>query len=254
MLIHDLATAWVRANCRTPKLQSDFEQQLQVAVKQQVSCSFAIGRKLTKSGKPMLVCCYCGELFAFALTPRQAQLLKLGDEHVVTAHGGFRQNHDRRPEPSVWIDEIFLDQDAGLKMPPQLSGTFQYSTDEFWNKPVVLQIVMEPPSLPKKLFCQHFNALLPPEGELKFSVVPSSKSVAKEAKPFTGVLPLFFQLCVEEERGPNKQGVMLGDAHKTTEQQGFFNPAPIMFPQPHQPGDSRYQLISDIRAVLVEFA
>lgn len=79
MILQELATAWMRANCPNADVQRDVLRQLDDAIGRSVGCSFVIGRNLTKSGAPYLVHCFCGELFAFQLTAQQAAGLNLGD-------------------------------------------------------------------------------------------------------------------------------------------------------------------------------
>lgn len=70
MHLRDLAAAWVHSNCPLPDLQDNFLDHFDRAAKCGVTCSFAVGRELTRSGKSYLIYCYAGELFAFEFTPR----------------------------------------------------------------------------------------------------------------------------------------------------------------------------------------
>ena len=56
MLLRDLAAAWVRSNCPRPDLQANLLQHFDHAAQRGVTCSFVVGRELTRSGKSYLVC------------------------------------------------------------------------------------------------------------------------------------------------------------------------------------------------------
>ena len=51
MHLRDLAAAWVRSNCPRPDLQANLLQHFDRATQRAVTCSFAVGRELTRSGK-----------------------------------------------------------------------------------------------------------------------------------------------------------------------------------------------------------
>lgn len=70
MLLRDLASAWVHSNCPLPDLQANFLDHFDRAADRGVTCSFTLGRELTRSGTSYLIYCYGGELFAFEFTPR----------------------------------------------------------------------------------------------------------------------------------------------------------------------------------------
>jgi hypothetical protein len=174
MILRELAAGWMRANCPRSDVQEDFLQYLDGAIQSRVTCSFMIGRKLINSGKPFLVWCFCGEFFAFELTPRQAARLQVADSLLVCAKGV--REYDRRPSvaPTVCLEHVEVNQAAALDRSSPIAGTLRYRTDQFILDPLAIQVIFEPPG---RASCTHFHHLFnlpPPEGTLPFSVVDVS--------------------------------------------------------------------------------
>jgi len=138
MILRDLAAAWVRANCLGSDVQDDFLERLDDALRRGVGCSFVIGRKLMKDGKPHLVHCFCGELFAFQLTPRQASRLKVKDAMLVSASGLTEHDHEPHPDPPVRLEQVDVDSANALDRSKPITGTLTYRSDQMWVMPVAI--------------------------------------------------------------------------------------------------------------------
>jgi hypothetical protein len=128
MALRELAAAWVRANCPNPAVQRDFLRHLDRAMQRGVGCSFLIGRELTKSAKPTLVACHCGELFAFDLTLRRAERLHVNGDMLVCSQGATCQDHGSKPEPLIWLEEGEVDHAQALDLTRRLLE--RYDTEQ----------------------------------------------------------------------------------------------------------------------------
>ena len=69
MILRELMSAWARKHCPRPDVQEDILEHLDRALQDDVTCSFTIGPDLIGSGRPFLVYCFGGELFALAKQP-----------------------------------------------------------------------------------------------------------------------------------------------------------------------------------------
>jgi hypothetical protein len=289
MILRELATAWVRANCPNADLQRDVLQWLDEAIGQGVGCSFMIGRNLTKSGTPYLVHCFCGELFAFPLTLQQASGLNLGDSKLVSARGLTAHAHEPRPSALVTLEQVAIDGAEALDRSQPIKGTLKYRTNQLWSLPLALVAVCEPPGRMNVLLYYHLNHLAQGEGEMRFQLPVMDKLRNREGGPFTGVLPLFFQINIvgEPEKGAKTAPGTPAQAHRSPPISHAGAPPPVVrqkigepfiptsppptlmtpatmvppsFPAPwsqeaeSRPNPNRLRAISDIHAVLVEIA
>lgn len=91
-MLREMATLWVRANVPYADIQAIFVEHLENAIRRQVTCSFTIGHKLTKSNRPFLVYGFRGELFVFELSSEQQpdSELKTSESAVLTAFARLR--------------------------------------------------------------------------------------------------------------------------------------------------------------------
>ena len=280
MILRDLAAAWVRANCPWSDVQSNFLKSLDAAIESRVNCSFIIGHGVVGSGKPYWVWCFCGEFFAFELTPQQAARLRVPDQGFVCATGKRQYDQEQRPAPTVWIEHVEVNQAAVLDRSLPITGTLRYRTDQFLLDPLAIRVVFEPPGRRGHINFHHLHFLRPPEGTLQFSVTPFGNLLDDNGTPFTGILPLFFQIWTagvppRPGFGPSPFPQVVGMPAPQPNQP--FHPLgwqpvaalPPFMPGPVQPAASPYpppydpfgqanppaqqeRPISDIRAVLVE--
>lgn len=289
MIIRDLAAAWVRANCPGRDVRDDFLERVDDSLRCGVGCSFLLGRKLTTDGKPYLVHCFCGELFAFQLTPRQAARFKVNDAELISARGLTQHDHEPHPEPPVQLEQIEIDSATALDKSKPIRGTLKYRADQWWVMPVAIQAACEPAGLASIAMYHHLSQLPRGEVTIRFQLPPIGKLQNREGQPFSGVLPIFFQLCIVGE--PEKTFPTV--PHEPTPHPGHYQPpaTPIAppppfakqrlgerfippsptptlmtpeaialssFPDPWQiepkaaPNPHRFRGISDIRAALVE--
>ena len=288
MDLRELASAWIRANCPRADVQDGFLQPLDEALHRGVGCSFLIGRELTKGGKPYVVHCFCGELFAFQLTPRQAARLQVNDAELVSARGVTQHDHEPHPEPPVRLEQVEVDSAGALDRSKPVTGTLTYRTDKWWVVPVAIQAACEPASGTSMVLYHHLDHLPRGDGTIRFSFPPIGELQDHQGAPFAGVLPLFFQLCIVGEPEKSCRTVSPGPATRPGHLLPRATPAPppppiqqklgahyvppsldptLMTPEtmalpplvsPSQyvpqagPNPNRLRAISDIRAVLVE--
>jgi hypothetical protein len=290
MILRDLASAWVRANCPRTEVQNGFLQRLDDALRRGVGCSFVIGKRLTKDGKPYLVHCFCGELFAFPLTPRQAEWLHVSDVQLVSARGLAEHNHEPHADPPVRLEQVQIDSAEVLDRSKPIKGTLNYQADQFWVMRLAIQAACEPAGGNSMVLYHHLHDLPRGAGTIRFQFPPIGELKNGEGQPFVGVLPIFFQICIvgEPEKtsrsvpgGPTMQpGHFLPPAKpvppppppfiKQKLGDRFTPPSPTStlmtpqtmtfpsFPDPWQPepkappNPNRFRSISDIRAAIVE--
>jgi hypothetical protein len=200
VILRDLAAGWVRVNCPRFDVQENFLQYLDNAIRYRVNCSFMIGRDLIGSGKPFLVCCFCGEFFAFELTPPQAAQLQVTDKLLVSAKGVRQYDQGPKPPPTVSLEHIKVNQATALDRSSPISGTLRYRTDRFLDAPLAIRVVFEPPGRSSHIHLHHLLHLPPPEGTLPFSVSPFGELHDQNGRPYAGILPLFFQIWTTGER------------------------------------------------------
>lgn len=276
-----MAATWVRANCPRVDVQEGFLQKLDEALQRNVGCEFIIGRLLTKSGKPCLVHCYCGEIFSFQLTSQQAARLKVEDAMLVAASGRTQHYHEPRSEPPVRLEAIEVDNANALDSASLIVGTLKFNCDQWWVMPVALQATCEPAGCTSMVLHYHFDGLTRGEGTIRFWMPAISELRDSDGQRFRGVLPLFFQLCIYREPAKasrSHSGIVQPMAGQQSPQPANARTlgVPLSLPSPmptlvtpetmalqHQaegwrPGsvgsddEPAFRAISDIRAVLVD--
>lgn len=289
MILRNLSTAWVRANCPRADVQDGFIQRLDESLHRGVGCSFVIGGRLTKDGRPHLVHCFCGELFAFQLTPRQAARLNVRDAEIVSARGLTGHVHEPHPEPPVWLEQVEIDGADALDRSKPITGTLKYRADQLWVMPVAIQAACEPAGRTSKVLYYHLDHLPRGENSIRFALPPIGDLQNRDEEPYAGVLPIFFQVCIVGEPEKARRTVLEGPATwpshclpgatpvapppQMLEQklgERFIPSSPTStlmtpetmefpsFPNPWQPepkaspNPNRFRSVSDIRAVLVE--
>lgn len=238
MILRDLASAWVRANCPRVDVQEGFLQRFDDAIHRGVGCSFMIGRKLTKDGNPHLVHCFCGELFAFQLTPRQAARLKVNDAELVSARGLTQHDHEPHPEPPVLLELVEVDSADALDRSKPITGTLNYRADQWWVMPVALQAACEPAGQTSATLYHHLDHLPRGEHTNRFQFPPINALQNRDRQPFVGVLPIFFQLCIVGEPEKDRPTVPHGPGTRP----GHLLPRA---PQPHRPLQDTQQKLGE---------
>ena len=275
MALRELAAAWVRANCPNPAVHKDFLEHLDRAVARGVGCSFLIGRELTKRAKSMLVACHCGELFAFDLTQKRAKKLRVNDNMLVCWPGATRQDHGPKPEPLVSIEEVDVDHASSLDRSAAITGTLHYRTSRLLLEPLALHVTCEPPDRSSMTLYAYPPALHPPAGAVRFSFSSLGEMPDPHGIPFSGAVPLFFQVFSAEASvisavaphiapkiGESSVAQLLSH-HSPPPISGWPSIKPVMpanstFPPTYDPGvlsppaATEVKPVSDIRAVLVD--
>lgn len=229
--LRELAATWVQANCPNPAVHKDFLGHLDHAVARGVGCTFLVGRELTKRAKPMLVACYCGELFAFELTKRQAKQLKMRANALTLSSGAVRHDHGPKPEPLVWLERIDVDSADGLVRNAPITGALHYRTNRMFREPLAVHVTCEPLGRASVTLLSYPPALHPPAGIVRLSFPALGKSLDRRGEPFIGAVPLFFRVFTADEPAPP-----VAAPHAAPKQQGQF--PSTSRPQPPPPTSS----------------
>jgi hypothetical protein len=277
MALRELALEWARANGATPQLEGHFCRLLDQALPHKRGCMFLVGRGHTRSRKAFLLQCFCGELFTFQLTLRQARQLKLNDGMVRGAISRNEQFHGPRAEPPVRLESVTLEQTTALDADAPLKGMLRYSTGRYLDLPIVLQVVLEPPVSYGTTRYIHGIHLLPGERDIPFCFQRGGGH--REPHPYAGPLPLFFQFCTTAEPAkpeglhPWMPGYHTIDMSPAFPSSGFDSDPPLGEPYvlppdvplspafhghcPPLPSPKRsvqhFRGLSDFRAVFVDF-
>jgi hypothetical protein len=223
MNLRALASVWARANCPRADVRADFLQRIDDALHCGVGCSLVIGPKLTRVGAPYLVQCFCGEFFAFQLTPYQAAQLEVQAAELVAARGVTEHDHHRHPEPPVCLEQIVLESADRLDRTEPVVGVLKYRTNPLWAVRVAIQAACEPPGQASTQVYQHFDRLPRGKGILHFRLPPLGELSGRHGEPFAGAALLFFQLYLvgEPERESAAMSSQLGTGP------GQFAPPPF---------------------------
>lgn len=290
MALQELASAWVRANCPRGDVQANFVQSVDEAMRQEVGVAFLIGKDLTRTGRPFLVHFHCGELFAFQLTEREAERLKVKAQMLVASQGCTRHNHQRRPRPPVELLSVEIGGAEPLGQGSKIECLVEYRSGSHWELPLAIQVACGPSGSTNVRLFHHFLTLPHGERALRFSL-PTPEFLLRPEPELAGPLPMFVQIGIMGEPesnapvGPNSPGAMLVSLglpstrppqperyHKPRLGEQFTPPTPtpllmtpeaiaiacqaglIASPPPTDPPGLRFRGISDIRAVLVEIA
>jgi len=265
-MVYDMAKIWVEASCPEPKVRADLLRHLKEALGRGVGCSFLLGSDLTRSGKPTMVYCFCGELFTFELTADQAEHLRLEPGLLVAARGLSQHDHDSRPEPLVRLRRVEVANGEALDRQAPVKAILEYQTDRWWHLPLVVQVTCEPAGCTRMVLYHHLVNLPSGEGTIHVSLPKLDGLLDRHGQPLTGVLPLFFEICQAQPSQQQQHGIKPpGPAAPHLHQLPGFPPLTQGgFPSMNEPlgpfesalgqssNDPQHQRISDIRAVVVE--
>lgn len=247
MSLRELATAWVEANCPSADVQHRFLHQLDDALSRSVGCSFVIGRNLTRSGTPYLIHCFCGELFAFQLTPRQAARLKVDDSQLISARGVNQHDHEPHLGSPVRLVQVDIDRANARDLAEPITGTLKCHMDQWWAMPLAIQAVCEPVGRTSLRMYHHLEQLPRGENVIRFRLPPIGELRDREGQPYSSVLPLKLgERFIPPVPVPTLMTpeTMVAPSYPTA-----WHPEPESGPDPN-----RIRAISDIHAVLVEVA
>jgi hypothetical protein len=260
-------------------VQADILRRVDQAFEQRVGCSFAVGHELTRTAKPYLACCYCGEFFVFELSPSQVACMDLQPKMIVCVHTFSEQDHGVKPAPVVYLEEVQVDHADALDAIAPITGTIRYRTDEFFTEPLVIKAVCDVPGVASMELYHHLFSLIPPEGTIRFTLAAIGEVPFPSKEPIAGVLPLYFQICTPGDKTNPPSPPPTPFTHpkskpakpthaptwKPAGMPGWSGikpvaPATSLYPPTYDPGPqvpaspSPERPLSDIRAVLVEIA
>lgn len=205
MSLREIAKAWVKANCVSTDVQNEFLKRLDDALHRSVGCSFIVGQELTKSKQPYLVYGYCGEFFAFQLTPIQATRMKVQGRSLVASLGRKPQNHESHPEPLVQLMDVKIDSAEHLDRSTRISGSLSISSGQLWAMPLAVQAVCSSPGSNSVILYHHFDQLPRGEDVLRFSLPPLTDLKDSAGRPFAGLLAMFIQIGIVGEPETNSK-------------------------------------------------
>jgi hypothetical protein len=196
-MLEDLANAWLNANCPLPKVRRDFMRGILDAKRKGRNCMVIIGRYLTKSRKPFLVCGYAGELFVFELSPRQAENFGAAHDSMAVHRMGGDIELLRAPPPVVRLDAFQLHSLPDRKDTDPISGTCRYSVAATLHVPYAGMITYEPgPPQHVTGWCYPEELLSAPGGTLQLSFSPVRRADDVESPPWNGTMVVFVRLCL----------------------------------------------------------
>ena len=250
--LRDLVAAWVRSNCPRTDLQANLLQHFDRAADRGVTCSFTVGRELTRSGKAFMIYCYAGELFAFELTAEQAVRLHVADNMLQCAEGPRQHPTESKPEPVVWIEEVTVDNAAALDPMAPITGTLRYRTTQLLREPIAIRVTCEPPGRGSTCLYYHLLRLQPPAGTVRFTLSSVGDLRDGNGVPFVGALPLFFQVVTTSGPQPQTTGGSPGQVIGVSQPQpgwptGLLPKMPTVpgMPKPVMPRPTQFPLPYD---------
>lgn len=202
MKLLDMAATWIKSQSPSADLQRDFLHQIELAQRRGVACSFAVGRKLLRRKKPCLVYCLGGEFFSFELTPRQVQRMGMQDHEMTCTIGTRRETHLATGDPIALLDKVTVDNASSLQRARRITGTLRYNASRDMPSPAAIKVVCEPPNCPSITLFHHLCDAIPRADCVAFSLDDLGTLRHNKGKPFSGVVPLFFQIWTSRALQP----------------------------------------------------
>jgi hypothetical protein len=265
MGLHEMATVWARANCLSADVQDDILRHVDRAIQRNVGCSFTVGDSLTKNQRSFLISCFSGEFFAFELTHSQVVRLGVKTNELDFAASVPREALALNSEPTVWLQEVKVDHATGLSSEVPITGSLRYQTEQSVLQPLAIRVVFEPLGRDRITLFHHLSRLTPQEGIVKFALRQLGDLLARGGQPFTGVVPLFFQVWAANKTSgrqlptpvlPRVGGHVMRPDVSRKPQMPTTGTVPTPSSAGHLPPPESTALpdqpISDIRAVIVE--
>lgn len=260
MVLREMATLWAAANIPRADVRANFVQRLDEAIKRRVTCSFTIGRKLTKSQRPFLVYGFRGELFVFELSREQATRLGVQENGMLCGDSLRPAVWNQPVEPIVRLENVKVESSTELDREARITGSLSYRSGQSFLEPITLHVVCDPPGRGCRTLYHHLPLLMQPEGDLKFTLDKVGDLTDKQGETFVGITPLFFQIWTAAELQSPASAIPAFIAPPPIHAQPTrFDPrnrlpagARVAMPQPAPAPSSQHDRpISDIRAVLV---
>jgi hypothetical protein len=186
----------------------DFQNQVRSAIEKQVGCRILIGEKLTRTRAAQLVCCFCGEIFSFALSRQQCRAMHSQPFEMTAHQGRLTHIHEREFASRMAIRRAYLQSARTMSGEGAICGTIEIESDLDWKLPLAVQGVVEPPGVPSTLMFHHFRALSRGTNRLSFEFPPLQRSRDQQGQLFRGIIPLFLQVGVYGEPESLEPGAM----------------------------------------------
>jgi hypothetical protein len=185
--------AWVAEHGAAPgQLGEKATALLGARLKDGEGFTLAVGAAAVKAKKPALLAWWGGELFAFELSPEQAQALRLGDNDLLLAT--LPEPPSRRAaEPPVPIVLTALTAGDGQK----LAGFAAYERNREVTGALVLRLTYGAGAAARVRRQPLAPGALAKTGKLEFSFPP----VGADDPSFAGLLVVFAEVCVAADAG-----------------------------------------------------
>jgi hypothetical protein len=209
MSLREVVAAWARAHCPREDVQASLLRSLDHAIPKQHMCTFTIGKLLTRSGRPFMVSCFGGELFAFELTDDQAKRLEVEDAMVVHSETLHVQSHRPAAHPVITIEKVVVDAAHELERAQPITGTLHYRSQQMVLRPLVVRVALEHPCRGSVMLYHYVDyhyvdSLYPTQGEIRFRLRALDEYYRPDPKqrPPRQATPLFFQIWTTSQLDP----------------------------------------------------
>src|SRR5690606_25138577 len=110
----------------------------------------------------------------------------------------------------VRLEQVDIDRANARDLAEPITGTLKCHMDQWWAMPLAIQAVCEPVGRTSLLMYHHLEQLPRGENVVRFRLPPIGKLQDREGQPFSGVLPLFFQICIVGEPEKTSQTSLNG--------------------------------------------
>lgn len=204
MSLREIVAAWARANCPREDVQASLLGSLDHSMPKQRMCTFTIGKLLTRSGKPFMVSCFGGELFAFELTDDQVKRLEVEDAMLVHSEALHAQSHRSAANPVITIEQVVVDAAQEVDRAKPITGTLRYRSKQILSRPLVVRVALERPGRGSVTLFHYLYDLYPAQGEIRFQLRALDESYHPDPKQRSPrqATPLFFQIWTTSQLGP----------------------------------------------------
>lgn len=196
-MLRHLAEAWVTGRCPTGAPIQEMVAKVDSAASQGLNCWLRFGPQTTRNGRPYLVYCFEGELFAFELDRQQADLLQLVKGQVGFGTAGRRLTADPCERPAAQIARPLL----AIATRERISGIVAYEMPCNHMLPYCLRMTWDRPDGRTCDMYQHVDSPLMPFGAIRFEFslkLPDYGPISRTLSP------LFFCLqSVPDGRNPS---------------------------------------------------
>jgi len=199
-MLRDAASNWVRSHLSGSRFHATVERQLEEATALGYNYYLVMGTDSTRDGKPYLMHCYCGELFVFELTFKQARRFKIPRGQFLWGTGALAGRLESPETPAVAITGLAIERADGLPRGSPISADVSYEADGGWPDSCAFRLDYDVAGVGS---VASFHYPRPPaerRGCIRCSFPPLHENVGKE--PITSSIALFLRLYREQPNAP----------------------------------------------------